>query len=581
MASERQQPARLARYNRAVVLDLIRRFGPIPRSDLAERSGLAPSSVLNIIGTLSRSGLVRSVSRSSAGRGRPAALVELNREARSALGINLRITGVEAVLLDLLGNVVADTALPLQGGSDPESVVRTVLEAVDQVVRLARVDLGRVLGAGVGCPGPVIHGRELLNAPGFPAWDHVPLAEMLERQLGLPVTLENDANLGALAEYIYGLGLDTPGCDQMVYVHADHGIGAGIIIDGKLYRGTDGLAGEVGHTVIDLDGPQCSCGRYGCLEALASVGAIIRRTALAARLGGITSVAERLGGDWSAVSYAAISDAVAAGDVIATAAVDEAIRYLAVGVANIALQFRPSLIVVGGQLFDYGDAAFDRLQAALSTSLGVFGAPPTPIALGELGPGAPSIGAASLILEGFFGVPQQVIASSPPAQSPAPSFEETPIWPRRAEQAALLATSAATVVSADNLRPAFTRVRAGDPVTVMIDVVLDGEAAEKAQQVKTLLHWDRVTRFGTPWPNPKNSPMQLAGTDGARATYTVTLASLPSGMYEFTAHVLGRNDIWIPENGLPELNGRVEVVLTRAELSRRIDNAPSLLSSHT
>lgn len=562
------QPARLARYNRAVVLDLIRRFGPIARPELSERSGLAASSVMNVVVALEHSGLVRTVGQTTSKRGRPATVIELNPEARYALGVHVRVTGVEAVVLDMVGNTVANTALPLQGGSDPVSVIATVVEAVEQVVGLARIDLARVLGVGVACPGPVVNGTTVLAAPGFPQWCEVPLADHLEGRLGLPVTLENDANLGALAEYRSGAGVLVPECDPLVYIYADHGISAGMIVDGKLLRGSDGLAGQLGHTVIDLDGPQCACGDYGCLEVLASVRSIIRHTTVAARLGGITTVADQLAGDRNAVSYFAISDAVDAGDPLATAAVKEAVGCLAVGVTNVIRQLRPKLVVMGGQLFEYGDRELQCLCGILQGRPSFFGATPVPVVRNELGTRAPSIGAGLLVLDAFFGAPEQVISSEWIAQTPIPSFEQTPVWPLHAEQGALLVNSTARIREATNLRPLFCRVRAGDPVVVTLDVVFEGNAEQQASQTKALLHWDHVTRFLTPWPNPKNSPMHLVSTDGERATYSATLAALPPGVYEFTTIVLGANEVCAPGKGYPELNGRVQVVPTRAELIR-------------
>ena len=574
MTVRQQQSTRLARYNRAVILDLIRRYGPVSKSELSARSGLAVSSVLNSVGSLSRRGLVRYVGLGPSTGGRPPALIELNPAAHYAVGVNVRITAVEAVLLDMVGDIVAETELPLQGGRDPESVAGTAVEAVDQVIRLGRVDPARVLGAGVGAPGPVSDGWVVVGAPGFPGWQNVPLAERLERRLGLPVVLENDANLGALAEYRHGVGADGGRCDSLIYVYADHGIGEGIVVDGKLYRGADGLAGELGHIVIDVDGRQCVCGNYGCLEALASVGSIIQRAIVAAKLHGTTFLSERFSGDWDAVSYAAISEAVAQRDPVAVSAVEEAIAYLAVGITNIMRQFRPQVIVVGGQLFDQDAWTFERLLIALEKRSSFFGAPPSKVVLGELGIRAPSVGAATLILENYFGVPEQVMSSEPFAQRAEPAFEHTQVWPRRAEEGVVLTRSDVRIISAENLKPHFCRVRSGDPVSVTVDVLLEGKAAERATDVKALLHWDRVALFGASWPSPKNSPMQLMSTNGSRASFGMTLGSLPPGKYEFAAHVLGANDLWVRPDGPSDANGRVEVLANRSFSGRRPASYP-------
>jgi predicted NBD/HSP70 family sugar kinase len=494
--------------------------------------------------------------------------VELNPDAHYAVGVNIRVSGVEAVLLDLLGDIGAETTLPPQGGMDPASLQRTVVEAVDQVIRLAHVDPGRVLGVGVGFPGPIGGGRIVAGSPGLPGWQRIPLAEQLEPSLGLPVTLENDANLAALAEFRFGAGTRDDLSRSLVYIYADYGIGAGIVVDGKLYRGADGLAGELGHTVIDVDGPQCTCGNYGCLETLASIGAIVRRTVAAAKLGGATCLAERFQGDWDAVTYSDISQAIMEGDALASAALDDAVAYLAVGISNVIRQFRPEAIVLGGQIFFGGPDVFARLQSALNHRSSFYGVAPTPLALGDLGMRAPAIGAAGLVLENFFGVPQQVMSSEPHARAAEPAFERVLVWPRRAEDSILLMRGNGEIRSAGNLQPAMSRVRSGDSVTVTVDVELALEPQGVDTGVKALLHWDRVALFGGHWPSPRNSPMQLLHIHGRTATYSVTLGALPPGKYEFAAHVLGHSDVWVRAESPAEQNGRLEVLPNRAFSSR-------------
>jgi predicted NBD/HSP70 family sugar kinase len=572
-----QQSARLARYNRAVILDLIRRFGPISKSELAERSGLAVSSVLNVLGSLSRRGLVREIGLGPSTGGRPPTLVELNPDAHFAIGVNIRPTFVEAVLMDLVGSIRSETLLPLQGGRDPASVGKTVVEAANQAIGLARVDSARVLGVGVGCPGPISDSRVVVGIPGFP-WSLEPLADRLEKSLGLPVILENDSNCGALAEFRHGACAAQDGCDSMVYLYVDHGVGAGIVIDGNLYRGTDGTAGEIGHTIVAADGPVCLCGNYGCLEAMASVESIVRRTVAASKLGGTTDLADRAGGDWDSVSFEVVMEAVLADDPIATAALDDALNFLAIGISNLSRAFRPGMIVLGGYLFERDSTIHERLMQAIDRRPLLFGMKPLHVVAGELGGKACCIGAATLVLENFFGVAQQVMAPVATSQLPEPAFERTLVWPRLAERGLVLEPSNTRIISAGNLQPHYSRVRSGEPISVTVDVRVE-QPAERAG-VKALLHWDRVALFGGHWATPKNSPMQLVSAEDGRLRYGVTLGTLPPGRYEYTAHVLGVNDFWVRINqpGL-ESNGRVEVLPTRAAALGRGNNGTQYTSS--
>lgn len=557
-----QQSARVARYNRAVVLDLIRRHGPIAKSDLADRSGLAVSSVLNVLASLSRRGLIREVGLGPSTGGRPPTLVELNPGAHFAVGVNIRPTYAEAVLMDLVGNIKSQTTMPLQGGLDPHAVAGSVVEATSQAITLGRVDAARVLGVGVGCPGPVTNGRIVVGTPGLP-WKQVPLADMLERLLGLPVMIENDANVAALAEFRHGACSRLDGCDSLVYLYMDHGVGAGIVIDGNLYRGADGTAGEIGHTIVDVDGPLCLCGNYGCLEAVASVGSIIRRTITASKLGGTSALAERAGGDWDAVSFEVVMEAVERKDPLATSALEAALSYLAIGITNLGRQFRPGMIILGGYLFEHSGTPFLRLQRALERRPALFGMAPPEVQVGELGGRAPCIGAATLVLENFFGVAQQVMSADRASQLPEPAFERTPIWPELAELGIILKPSNARIAWAGNLQPSFSRVVGGQPIGVTVDVRLEDTAVD-GRDIKALLHWDRIALFGGHWSTPKNSPMHMVSSRDGCLTYGVTLGSLPPGRYEFAAHVLGANDIWVRSDGPSDTtNGRAEVLPSR------------------
>lgn len=570
-----QQSARLARYNRAVVLDLIRRYGPISKSELADRSGLAVSSVLNVLGSLSRRGLIREVGLGPSTGGRPPTLVELNPESHFAIGVNIRPTFVEAVLMDMIGSIRSETVLPIQGGHDLASVRVSVVEAVNQVIGLARVDAARVLGVGVGCPGPIANGRTVVGIPGFP-WNREPLADDLETSLGLPVILENDSNCGALAEFRHGACSRRDGlqeeCDSMVYLYVDHGIGAGIVIDRNLYRGADGTAGEIGHTVVDIGGPPCLCGNSGCLESLASVESIIRRTVSASKRDVSSDLAGRADGDWDSVSFEVVMEAVEADDPIATAALYEALGFLSIGITNLTLEFRPTMVVLGGYLFERDPKILDHLRDALDQRPTLFGLKPPRVVHGELGQKACCIGAATLVLENFFGVAQQVM-SPLTSQLPEPAFEQTVVWPRLAEDGVILQPSSTRVAWAGNLQPEYSRVRMGEPVTVTIDVRV--EEPNEPSEVKVLLHWDRVAMYGGYWATPKNSPMRLISNRNGLLGYGVTLGTLPPGRYEYTAHVLGANDFWVraDESRNGTTNGRIEVLPARYSAS--IDGANS------
>lgn len=548
-----QQLTRVARYNRAVVLDLVRRFGPVSKTDLADRSGLAVSSVLNIIASLSRQGLVRSVRFGPSTGGRPPALIELNPEARYAAGVNLHTSGAEAVLLNLAGDIVGRTSLPIQPGS-ADDLADSAVEAVEQVLRLAHADPGRLLGAGIG----------VLDVKADPS-----LVSRLERKLGLPISLDHSANLCALAEFRHGVGKGFPR-DTLAFVYADEAIALGLIVDGKLFRGHEGGAGALGHTVVDVNGPLCACGSFGCLDTLASVRSLIRRAVAHGKLTGAATIDPGPAADWDAVSFAAVTQALEQGDAVLGGLFHQSIAYLSLGVTNVMRLLQPRRVVVGGQLFDEAAAAFDLLQDALgSRSLN---GTRCRVLRSEFGAISAPLGAATLVLEEFFGIPEYVMNMEAPSEAGEPAFEDALVWPHQAARSELLATSDIRVLSVGNMHPTVARIPFGEPVTVTVDVTLDRPLTDGDAGIKALLHWDRVAVFGGNWPNPKNSPMHRVDRADSKATYSISLGSLPPGKYEFAAHIIGANDLWVPADAR-EPNGRLEVlpsrVFAREQVERR------------
>lgn len=258
-------------HNAGLVLDLIRRRDGISRADLADFTGLTAQAVSKIVTRLIDGGLVAEWSRTDQAAptvGRPTTLLRLVPPARHAIGVHLDRDELRLVLVDLAGRVVRAEHHP--------GLVGSIAELAEPIRRLAStVDPATLAGVGVGCPGPLDHRTGVLHhANRLPGWENAALGPMLTDALELPVIVDKDTNTAVLAEL---WTTDLPRQTAMIYVGT--GIGAGLVLDGRVYRGSRTNAGEFGHQVMALDGPPCVCGRRGCLEALCGPAAVVARAA--------------------------------------------------------------------------------------------------------------------------------------------------------------------------------------------------------------------------------------------------------------------------------------------------------------
>ena len=256
--------------------------------------------------------------------------------------------------------VVAEVRVPTPAGSD--ALVATLVEVVDAL----RARTGEVEGVGVGVPGLVDREGVLRFAPNLALDESLPLRSLLEGRLGVPVVVENDATSAAWGERELGAA---GGLDEVLLVTLGTGIGGGIVSQGRVHRGAHGYAGEIGHMVVDPDGPSCPCGRRGCWERYASGSGLARLAREAAHVGALARAVELAGGDPDAVRGEHVSQAVAEGDPQAAEVMARCAWWLALGLANLANIFDPDAFVVGGGLAGAGDALLTPARAALGEVL--------------------------------------------------------------------------------------------------------------------------------------------------------------------------------------------------------------------
>ena len=336
--------------NRQRVMEVLRIQGRTSQSDIARATGLSRTTVHTVIGQLKESGVVIEVDgrRPEAGSGRPAVQLVLRNTSRAVLGIDFGHSHVQVAVADLAHNVLAERHRELDVNHRATEALDSSAELASEVLAEAGIDRSRVIGVGIGIPGPVDreHGTAG-SATILPGWVGLRIADAMQARLGLAVAIENDANLGALAELTWGAGRD---CTNFAYIKAATGIGAGLVIDGELLHGASGTAGEIGHTTLNERGALCYCGNRGCLETVASGPAITRL------------VAE---GNGEAPTLPEVIARAADGDVRCRRAISDAGREMGVAIAGLCNLINPERVIVGGLLSRAGSILLQPLRDSI------------------------------------------------------------------------------------------------------------------------------------------------------------------------------------------------------------------------
>ena len=365
------------------VVQALRLLGVTSRADVARRTGLSRSTVSSIVAGLQADGVVvdrDEEGRPTSGGGRPPAMIALDPAAGLALGVDFGKRHLAVALADLAHEVLAEEWRVMPEDYPADAAIAQAAELVEAVLDQSVDDRGPVLGVGMGLPGPVHLSGVVGSSAILPGWAGTPAAARMSERLGMEAWLGNDANLGALAEATWGAGRDTR---TLVYLKLSTGIGAGIVIDGRLFGGAGGTAGEIGHTSLDETGDICRCGSRGCLETYASGAAI---AALLSR-----SLGESL-------SLEDILARAAAEDPGCRRALADAGRHIGAAVADLCNLINPERIVVGGSMAGAGDVLLDPLREAVELRAIPSAAEDVEIVPGELGERAELLGAVALVL---------------------------------------------------------------------------------------------------------------------------------------------------------------------------------------
>lgn len=323
--------------------------------------------------------------------------MELKKDAKYVIGVDLGGTNVRAAVTDLSGKIVGEGRTDSKAMDGLEVTIGQIISAIRLAVSKSPVDLTDIAGVGMGVPGT--HKSEegiVLWSPNFKDWNGVQLLAPIREDLGVPVYMGNDANVAALGESMFGAGR---GAKCMVMFTLGTGIGSGLVIEGKSYIGVTETAPEMGHHIILAGGPRCSCGRNGCLEALARRDAIIWRAAEKAHKGRYTTLLEMCKGDLRYITPAMIAEAAEEGDPISIETMEETGYYIGLGVANAINILNPDKVVIGGGIAQAGKLIFDPIMRTVRVNALAAPLEAVEILPAELGDDAGVLGGAAMVIQ--------------------------------------------------------------------------------------------------------------------------------------------------------------------------------------
>jgi len=387
------------------ILQLIHSGMNNSRLELAKQAELSPSSITAIVQRLIRKGLVVESEPAASQLGRKPIPLKIRSDAAYLVGVDLGSFNLRIVITDVNGETVFKSQARTEMKVGRQRVLEKTFLSIHQAIRESNIPQELIKGIGIAHSGVIDSEAGVVLSyprPGLMSeWRNVPLREFFENEFDLPCLLEDSVRTSTIAEKCFGAGKDLK---DFIYIDVGMGIGAGIFLDGKIYRGAGGRAGEFGHVTVNESGPLCSCGNTGCLETVASCGAIIQNVRAAIERGIDSRIRELTGGDFDKVNIELIAEAAAEDDSLAYRVLQRSASYIGVGLANLVNLFNPRVMIFGGALFrEIPQLIADPLRRIIKQRALEKSAQEVQLAVSTLGSEASALGAARLIAERIVG----------------------------------------------------------------------------------------------------------------------------------------------------------------------------------
>ncbi|WP_165822514.1 ROK family transcriptional regulator [Paenibacillus montanisoli] len=379
--------------NMSAVLKSIWEFEPISRVELVERTDLTSGTLTNLTQDMIRGGIIRESESSHGSVGRKRMLLRLDTENYRIIGIDIGRNAFEVVLTDLAGRVIAASEGSTAGMDNPDSILDLITPSVQKMKALSSDSGNKLLGIGVSIPGPMdMQQGILLDPPNFPGWEQYPVRAELEKRMEATVLINDDARSSAFAERWFGLGRTT---SHLVHITMGIGIGGGVVMNGEMLYGANGLYGQIGHITVVHNGEPCACGNLGCWETVGSIPGIMRNWT-----------------DGHGKTIMNFFEAVQRNDREAARTLEYTLSILTDALTNLFNVYDPDVIVMGGKLYPYLSRYMPEIRKRVQSRVYPFVRERVRIEASTFGTSQSAVGAAALIFDRLMREPLDMIGLS-------------------------------------------------------------------------------------------------------------------------------------------------------------------------
>lgn len=392
--------------NLSTVMRYLQEDAPLSRARIASLTGLNKTTVSSLVEELFDRGLIRKVGMDTSGSGRPATLLDLSPQTGCIIGVELGVGFISVILTDFVGQILWRRLQETDPVEPQKAIIDKALRIVDEATSMSQSSGTRLLGLGLTLPGLVdIKEGILVFSPNL-QWRNVPLRKVFREHVAVPVFVDNDANASAVGEHLFGVARQA---QHFVFVIAGVGVGGGLFLNGDLYRGAGGIAGEIGHTGFSMDRSRpCRCGNRGCWETLGNQYSLIERVRARLEVRRSSLIPRLMAEHNSPLTLSVIAQAADTGDTEALEALAETGAAIGLGIANLINIFNPQMVVLGGAMSTAGKHLLPAIEQAIKSRAMADARKQTQMVLSAFGPDAGVMGAVALVIKAILSNPSSV-----------------------------------------------------------------------------------------------------------------------------------------------------------------------------